>query len=619
MIAYQEKYIQNTKEIASLIDVYSIPLADFSSWYGKIRSSRKRVDELKKENIALLNEHFFPTLDNLYTATEKEISDLEEFGDQLMDWTSNLDVGVYVMIHDALLSMYRYRKDLNRVIKELYKLGIGMYYQNRMILGAEGEEANAFAFESEMVFTEGASYLKYFEEIDDMETRGYIVRCLANVSIATTDRKRKIRAISHAIRIIKDDYYRNLAPDLPWDTYLRRAYQQMSSTRSTLSRGDLSTEELSEILEACQIVFEPEKDQENPDVRWLWPYYEMEYNCGFVDIHTTLDRMERLILETPLTRDASGMYAYVQLPIYYGRLLRNNPNLPLRAKRLVFLRKAYDRMMDFVLTYPQELFDAFFYYDIALLTTDYYETEGMVPYKDIALSLLRRFKGLLYIDLQKTSAIVMIIADYIFRHDPSFFDDIPFLREMKDPLAKQQKLAEYAADCGIFYDFGLLKMTMERIQMTRIFFEREYEMYQIHARSGYDDLRLRPSTRIYADVALGHHAWYNGKGGYPKSYERTKSDYRPMTDIVALVLALISRYEGKIEKAVEKLLEEEGLAFSPLVCAYLRDKDLQEAITTVLDEDDEAYYRMFYEVLRKSEDAKSAIIKTDKEDTTDHE
>ncbi len=350
-------------------------------------------------------------LDDLYDADIFTLQSLEEFADKLLDWSSNLDPGVYVAIHDALLRMYRVLKNRNKIIKELYCLGMGLYYLSRMIQGSDHPLAKKIFLENELVFTEGASYLRYFDQIDDEETKGYIIRCLANISIAAFDRKKRISVTAKVLNIITDPYYRNLAPSLPWDTYLRRTYQQMSSNRSTLSKGDLSNEELSLVMEACQIVFQPEKDNDNPNVRWLWPYYEMEYSCGFADLKTTLQRMEHLIGSMPYDQyDVSGLYANVQLPIYYGTLLRENPEYLNKPRYIEFLNNAYHKMMKALLSFPGDKIEEFYYYDIILLTDSYLETKGTQSYYDVTKKLMGRIAGNDYIRLRRNGEMMRFLS-----------------------------------------------------------------------------------------------------------------------------------------------------------------------------------------------------------------
>ncbi|MBR3228054.1 MAG: hypothetical protein IKF68_05870, partial [Erysipelotrichaceae bacterium] len=359
-------------------------------------------------------------------------------------------------------------------------------------------------------------------------------------------------------------------------------------------RGDLSTKQLMEIMEACQIIFEPEQGVSDPNIRWLWPYYEMEYNCGLADLNLTMSRMETLISEAiPDRYDDSGTYANVQLPIYYGRMIRNNIQLRDRH-HLTFLDHAYRRMMNYILTYPQEKINGAFYYTLTLIVSDYYECDQVMSYKEVSTKMMRRFIGFEYIKSQKISSLLKCCCGYIFDCDERFFDDIPFIYEIKDREEKRKALISYNEDCGLYFDYGLLKMHIERTRFTRDFFEREYEIYKLHTLSAYIDLKERESTKIFADICLGHHRWYNGHDGYPDEYVRSDSPYRQMCDLLSVVIWLNSNYHGDIKECIERIGRYEGRRFSPLISDFFRDEKLQKELTAILDKDEEVYYRELF-------------------------
>ncbi len=597
MQPYQQRYIENAREILRLGDFYGVPRTDFPSWYAAEKENIQRMRTLKRENIDLLNQHLFPTLDELHQADESSIDELIAFADALLDWKTNLDCGVYVSIHEALLSLYRIRRDRNRIIRELYKLGMGLYYLDRSVEGVKEEHAAPFRFRNEMVFTEAGSYLKFFEEIPDAETRGYIIRALANISICTNDRKRRVAVTSRVLEIVKDPYYRELEPSLPWDVFLRRTNQQMSANRTTLSKGNLSKQELEAVLESCYEVFKPEEQNKNPDIRWLWPYYEMEYSCGFVDLETTLDRMERLIEQTPYDDySVSGLYGNVQLAIYYGRLLKSNPAAESKKHHREVLRHAYAKMMRTMMTCPIGDKADYLAYIVRLVMTSYHEISEVQPLREVLQQLMQRYAGAQTIRAEQAAAVTRLFAETILNEEPAFFDDIPFLKDYTDEAARREALLTYAEDCGRYHDLGLIQLNMARVLETRQLFETEDQMFRLHTVAGYDDMVRCPSTARFADVALGHHRWYNGAGGYPASYVRNDSPYRQMTDMVAVVAYLIERDGVDLKTAVGEVIAQERKRFSPLVTVYLDDPRLLSGIETIL-QNDEPYYRRFYQRL----------------------
>ena len=586
MERWQTRYIENTRRIR---EVYLAQAARISEETvpGACHDPVPQAEaaRLREENIDLLNRYLFPALDELHSADSDAIAQLAAFADELMDWQTNLDCGIYVVIHDALLSVYRLRKDRNAVIAELYKLGMGQYYLRRFLTDVNDPEADGCAFQNEMLFTEAGSYIRFYDEIDDETTRGYIIRSMANIAICAGDRSRRIAASARTLRVVQDEHYRALAPGLPWDVFVRRTHQQMSSNRSELTDGNLTREELASILDSCYEVFRPEEQAENPSVRWLWPYYEMEFSCGYVNLDTTIRRLERLISDTPDDRyDVSGIYGNAQLPVYYGRLLRDYPALRADPDRVRFLDFAYRKMMRALTGCPPEARDDHFRYTLCAVITDYYEMNGVPTYREITEQILKHFGGELYLRSLRMGKFLRFLADELWMRDSGFFDDIPFLADTEDLTRKKEMLLNYAQDCGLYLDFGLVKMNIGMTMKTRDLFENEFQMYRLHTVSGHDDLAAHPSTECFADVALGHHRWYDGSDGYPERYERLQSAFRQMTDLAAVGAVLVSGSEESIEEKKERIIKGEGTRFSPMITDALYDLWQDSAFWDVIDQ-----------------------------------
>ena len=387
--------MENLREMASLRVFYGKEMPPLAQWLRQRREAKERMARLRRENLSLLEAHLFPALDRLHEASPDTLSSLEAFAAALMDWRTNLDAGVYLVIHEALLSLARIRRDRDQIVKECYMVGMGHYYQNRMVEGLKDTYSAPFYFEGEMAFTEAASYFRFVEELGSEESVGFCLRALANVAISTKNHKRKIASSSRMLTIIADEKMRAFAPNLPWEAYLRKTHQQMSANRGMLSRDDLTQEEMAWVLDSCYEVFRPEEGKGNPSNRWLWPYYEMQYTCGYVDLDTTLLRLERLMENTPEDAfDESGLYGKVQLAIYYGVLMKKNPSALTEKKKVWVLEKAYRRMLKALLTCPPENFDDYFFYLVNLVLSDYYEADlpGVLTYKELTSLLIQRHR-----------------------------------------------------------------------------------------------------------------------------------------------------------------------------------------------------------------------------------
>lgn len=69
------------------------------------------------------------------------------------------------------------------MIRELYWLGIGRNNLCSRLLGLEMPMVDYYMSRMRLCFTEAGAYLKYFDEIKDKDTRAYILRARANMSL----------------------------------------------------------------------------------------------------------------------------------------------------------------------------------------------------------------------------------------------------------------------------------------------------------------------------------------------------------------------------------------------------------------------------------------------------
>ena len=596
MLPYWQQYIDNARSAAEKADFTAGLDKGFAGWYAGRRSAENELSSLKRDSTLLLGAYLFPCLDELHSASEETLGELSAFADKLLDWKVNLDPGIYVTIHDAMLNLYRVRRDRNALIRELYKLGMGYNYMNRHLNGIADGLTAPFRFQNELLFTEASSYMRYFEAIEDEETRGYILRSLANIALCTRNHKRKIATSARVLAIVRDSHYRALAPGLPWDRFERATHQQMSANRVSLSRGDLNQDELAAVLDSCYEVFKVEQQREEVNPRWLWPYYEMEYTCGYATREQTLDRLEELIAATPFDRyDIGGLYGNIYLALVYGEIMKKHPELKQELRRVRFLNEANRKMLRTLMTCPASAINDDVTVHVANVLGNYNETGCEVSYRQVALSLMQRFAGETYIQGRRRGEIVKRLCRALLASDPAFFDDIPQIRALPE-AQKGAAVDEFAHECSLLCDIGLVKMGISRIR-TRGLLESEHRMYLLHAVSGHDDLSQRESTAAYADTALGHHSRYDGAQPLPGGYERTHSPTRQMTDAVCVAMFLQDEYAGDMNALLKKLFSAEGTRFSPMITACLNDKKLAAEIENVLKSDPAPYYREVYEAL----------------------
>ena len=609
MQLYQQEYIANLKEIVMLTTGERREKLSFEAYLEQSDRKRRRGEELVKRNMKLLREGLFPVLDHIYAADETEISELREFAGELTGGKEDLDGGLYCQIHKALLSLARMRKDRKEMIRELYCLGMGYYGLYNKLVGLERKEIQKYTSQMRLCFAEAAAYLKYFDEIEDTETRGFILRSRANMSLGQFNTPgEKIRMVKRTLEILQDKGFQEKEPGLPWDRYIFLTHQQMAASISYSRESTMTSRDVEDVMESVYIVYqrrfeEAAQRKQKMLLRPSFSYYVIEYFCGMFGIDGLLARMETL-MDGADAADFSeeGMYGIISLPAFYSQYLNDYPDkIPGRAE---YVRNLYRRAMEYVEAFPREEESEKLFLYLRQLPSTFVEVEGGILYKQFLLKILMRFAPEIYVHSKVVADAAVVFCRLIIDEEPDFFDDMDSIREIGEPLEKRQAILDYARECGMLHDVGKINFMNLYSQTARQWFEEEYEMAHLHTNVGAAWLGERESTSMYAPVALGHHCWYDGSHGYPETYHRLECPCRQMVDIIGMldwinnVVDTATMYTGvekSFREAVDAAIDLERRRFSPLLTARLRDKAIAEQMEKAFAEGRREAYRLLYE------------------------
>ncbi len=609
MQLYQQEYIANLKEIVMLTMGERREKLSFEAYLEQSDRKRRRGEELVKRNMKLLREGLFPVLDHIYAADETEISELREFAGELTGGKEDLDGGLYCQIHKALLSLARMRKDRKEMIRELYCLGMGYYGLYNKLVGLERKEIQKYTSQMRLCFAEAAAYLKYFDEIEDTETRGFILRSRANMSLGQFNTPgEKIRMVKRTLEILQDKGFQEKEPGLPWDRYIFLTHQQMAASISYGRESTMTSRDVEDVMESVYIVYqrrfeEAAQRKQKMLLRPSFSYYVIEYFCGMFGIDGLLARMETL-MDGADAADFSeeGMYGIISLPAFYSQYLNDYPDkIPGRAE---YVRNLYRRAMEYVEAFPREEESEKLFLYLRQLPSTFVEVEGGILYKQFLLKILMRFAPEIYVHSKVVADAAVVFCRLIIDEEPDFFDDMDSIREIGEPLEKRQAILDYARECGMLHDVGKINFMNLYSQTARQWFEEEYEMAHLHTNVGAAWLGERESTNMYAPVALGHHCWYDGSHGYPETYHRLECPCRQMVDIIGMldwinnVVDTATMYTGvekSFREAVDAAVDLERRRFSPLLTARLRDKAIAEQMENAFAEGRREAYRLLYE------------------------
>lgn len=594
MQPYQEEYLQNCETIRRLSDSHFADMTDFDKAFRRAAEDMRRARELTTRNTQLLQEELLPLLDTLYMQETGVLAELEEFADALTKGPKAIDVVLACQLHQALLTCARYRGRREDVIRELYKLGMARYGLWFMLTGLEIPDAISYTTRMRYCFVEAGSYLKYFEEFQDDETRGYILRSVANVYLGTFEKwEDKLACVRHTMQVFRDERYRAAAPGLPWEAYLRAVHRQMASVVPyNLVGGSLSPDDVADVMESAHLVYESKYEDirhngQNVKAHDLLPYYAVEFSCGLITKEELLRDLERLMDEAdPAKYDAANLYQIVSLPAYYAQYLRMMPEQILPRRRYII--QLYERLVRYVNTMPNEAITDVVRLYVRQVMSEFVEVEGGPSYRELLLFLLARFAPELYAHGYVTARMAQALCETIFAGDPGYFDDIPEVAAASSSQEKREIVLDQAYASGMLHDVGKINFSSLYDQQGRQRVQSEEEILSFHANAGWLYLKERESTRRFADAALGHHRWYDGSEGFPAAFHRNESPYRAMVDVIAFADFMDGGNDEdggdrdmSFEERLSAALKLEGRRFSPLVTGWLRTPELLDRLRPI--------------------------------------
>lgn len=595
MRPYQEEYIANLRRY----DALAVTRGPAGGPPAERLLQLDRNEAVKRQliirNMELLRGGLLPQLDHLPEAGEEELAGLRAFAAALYGGGTELDVGLFCHLRQALLTLARRKEDRDGIIRELYWLGIGRHALCNRLVGLELPVLEPYLSQVRLCFAEAAAYLKYFEEIAGEETRGYIMRSLANMALGQFKSVgERTGLLKKALRVFQDPYYRELAPGLPWERYVRQTRQLMISSLSYSREHAMTPQDVADIMESAHIVYQGNTRPEDvPLARQSFHLYSIEYYCGIYSLNKLLAKIECLMDKADAEDySADGMYSMISLPAFYCQYLKNYPE-ELTAARERYVARLYQGILDYAAALPEEREGAALFLYLRQLSYTFVETGCGVSYAAFQCKLMARFAPDIHLHSRTVAAGAMSLCQVLLEETPDFFDDMEEIRRIGDPDEKRRAVLELAESCGLLHDMGKLGFLDFYTRTARQWLPEEYEMTRLHTVAGWEMLSQRPSTRRCAVAALGHHSWYDGSHPYPGGYQRLAYPERQIVDVIGLIDWLTGLTEPgalhtgageTFDGAVEAAIALEGKRFSPLLTARLRNPGTVERIRRAMEE-----------------------------------
>ena len=236
----------------------------------------------------------------------------------------------------------------------------------------------------------------------------------------------------------------------------------------------------------------------------------------------------------------------------------------------------------------------------AILSRFHEPEEGGIFFAQMSALVLSAIHPATYVHSLMVGQIAKALGMTLIEREPERLIGLCGCENAAQVRSRRVRIAHHMYQCGFYHDLGKLHC-LELIDINyRSLFNGEFERIRLHPEAGGALLRRSPSTAIYADAALGHHAWYNGQGGYPGGFSRNACAQPVAVDITALAdcldsatdTAFLGHSQGKsLESFIEEARDGAGSRYVPYAVALLDDPAFCRELEALLARGREEAYR----------------------------
>ena len=227
--------------------------------------------------------------------------------------------------------------------------------------------------------------------------------------------------------------------------------------------------------------------------------------------------------------------AHFMMPFYTFFDVNDEADVPLKKKRRIVWRMCndiswvYRNRRDF-----QETTD--YVKDLYWLAT----SEKVLKY--LSDKQISKFLNNLCVATQITTyahsvhvgKIAQLLMGTILEHRPDLLVGVWGCKNVVEVRNHEKQFLDFIYNASMLHDLGKIAVASVVNNEYLPLSNEEFDIIKQHPVIGAELSDRVPRFAKYHDTILGHHKWYNGKGGYPMSFDNTKSPVRILIDIVTL-------------------------------------------------------------------------------------
>lgn len=619
-VLYQ-KYLDNLAEGNELVKKNLLTvIEDKEELLAQIQYNSQRTYQLRLENDELLKKivHSRKAED----LSSEDVEELKEFADQLFIFSHQSDIGTAYYIHRLLLQYAELKGDTDLKIRQYYHLAIALFYMNPLMadLGI-----NPFGKDVTALYRAGANYFEHFEDLENDQTKGYVIRCLTNLCTADeryncphtpgipfdtlSTFKEYEKYFSYMMEVYTNPHYRELSPNFPWDKAIYNLHFNLSTIHQYV-RNHHPREIMEKILKSAEYCRNHQEQLASfqfstRDARVEQTYASIRWKIGQISTTEFADAILEILSQSDINDfSPNGIIFNLQIPLSFEDAFRHMNHEEKERYRL-HMRRILRNAYDYLFKFPHNEYSN-------LVTKAVSES---IRYRaQHNLSLQKRFFNSLlychpptYIHVRMAAFLSRKIVHQMIETVPEKLFGLYDIFDVNELRKRQEEIESRVYQSSLYHDVGKIMLLDDVSVYGRKLLDEEFAAIKLHTNIGATILQKMDLPEL-SSVALHHHRFYNEMGGYPEVCPPCEPQYKHIVDIVSVSDTVEAATDNigrcysapkSLTQIVAELKAESGTRYSPDVAALFDNEEFFAEVERELAEQRRDIYFEAYGKSRK--------------------
>ena len=619
------KYIEHTSDIRELSSPQINDIAGSGEYRQKLKQNFQLIGEIARENRKILEDVIDPLIRSDEELTPQDVQDITELSEQLVNTADleNLDISIMSLLSTRLMKDAEKKQDAEYIVRQLDSQINASYSLKLMTsriftdlsISQHFKDLGTEAWQAISVYLQPEKFEALSDEAKSLvlhSTRFHTVLHESSAGISPEVARAWLAELDNVVALCENPYYRQAFPSFDWNYYVFRTLENHSGLLDSLYGGELSQEDVEKIagrLERWLALWQSDPaifEKFAPLDFVLIPVYRARYLTGKISRAEYLTGLYEIYSRrNRYSYTYDDVYINTRIPLNY---LLCAETADFTAQELDTLQVLYQDVCNYAFRMPNSGTLTALLDFCSVLIKRFIEVPGSITFQEMCLNLLAAFHPPTYVHSVTVANLTKCISSHLIYYRPELFIGICDCKTVEEVTENRNRIMQFAYNAGLCHDFGKTLLTDIIFIYGRKLLDFEFDIVKQHPSLGGALMRLHPSTQPYAEVAEGHHKWYDNSAGYPETLDTSQCKLKTIIDIVNCADCMDAATDTvgrsyNIGKTLDDFLAElhagAGTRYSPYLSELLTHQEVRDDLDYLLAIGRQNNYQNTYLLLKR--------------------